>query len=39
MIWKNERVSYDNIFSPRSVEYHNLSNIIRSEGLAAAVEN
>ena len=38
VIWENERISYDNIFPSRSVEYHNLGNIIRSERLAAAVE-
>lgn len=38
MIWKYERVSYNNIFPSRSVEYNDFSNIIGSEGLAAAVE-
>lgn len=38
MVWKNECISYDNIFPSRSVKYHDFGNIIRSEGFAAAVE-
>ena len=38
MIWKNERVSYHNIFPSCSVKYYYFSNIIRSEGLAVAVQ-
>lgn len=37
VIWKNERISYDDIFPSRSVEHHDLGNIIRSEGFTAAV--
>lgn len=38
MIWKYQRISYDNIFPPRSVKYHNFSNIVRGEGFTATVE-
>ena len=38
VIRKNERVSYDDILSSCSVEYHYLGNIIRGERFATAVE-
>ena len=38
VIWENERVSHDDIFPSCSIEYHDFSDIIRSKGLAAAVE-
>ena len=37
MIWKNERVSYNDVFPSRSVEYHNFSNIFWCKGFTAAV--
>lgn len=38
VIWKDKRVSYDNILPSRGVEYHDFGNIVRSEGFAAAIE-
>ena len=38
VIRENERVSYDNILSSCSVEYHYFGNIIWSERFATAVE-
>lgn len=38
VIWKDKRISYDNIFPSRCIEYHDFGNIIRSEWFAAAAE-
>ena len=38
MVWKDERIGYDDIFPSRSIEYDDFGNIVRSEGFAAAVE-